>query len=589
VSASVSVARFEISHANAFVTGVWQPMKISYMQFDSDKYVYAAPRHWITGPALLARMYVNYGLFSICIEVPMALLDDLLASGYFPKELPPAFSTDSYANAVVSNLPSLPTSFRQSNWVRPVNFTIAKTLGLRRRLTIANPIRYFSLSELIATQWSQIQPHLTSSSLSRSSPVSDPSGARALVPATRLQDLISIRAQNRAHGKYTLVADISEFYPSIYTHTIPWAFHGKAVAKANIGNSGFLGNELDRLTRVGQEGQTVGIPIGPDTSLVLAELILAAVDTAFAARLPSHNGFRWMDEFEMSFTDFSSAEGALAELQHVLADFELRLNPRKTRIDDSPFGFEPRWIREIRSFQFSPSPKKFGNELARYFDLVFAHAKEVPQDYVVRYALSRFRPTTIDASNWPLYQQLISHATIHEMPVVDQYITNLLVGEQRGLGVDMALAGETLNYVIEQTALLEHHHETSWALWGLISLGASLSPKAAGRIEKSENPIVAMLALDALDQGLVPTAFPSALWSSHMTTAELYGEQWLLAYEANQKGWLASVGAADHVNADPNFAFLKGAGVEFYTRVVRPVPPPLSIVGASFALAARSG
>jgi len=54
-----------------------------------------------------------------------------------------------------------------------------------------------------------------------------------------------------------IVADISEFYPSIYTHTIPWAFHGKAFANANIGNSALIENELDRLTRVGQEGQTV--------------------------------------------------------------------------------------------------------------------------------------------------------------------------------------------------------------------------------------------------------------------------------------------------------------------------------------------
>lgn len=518
----------------------------------------------------------------------MALFDDLLAKGYFPKELPPAFSTAGYANVVVSNLKSLPHSFRQFLWVRPAGFTLAKTSGLRRRLTIANPICFFALAEHVATQWTSIQLHLAGSPLSLSSPVADPKGRRALVPATQVQDLISSRAQNRSRGKYTLVADISEFYPSLYTHTIPWALHGKSFAKANLGNLTLLGNQLDRLTRIGQEGQTVGIPIGPDTSLVIAELVLASADISFAAGIAGRNGFRWMDEFEMSFTDFSSAESALAELQHVLAEFELRLNPRKTRIDQGPFGFEPRWIREIRSFQFSPSPRKFGNELARYFDLVFTHAKENPQEHVVRYALARLRPTTLDASNWPLYQQLISHATIHELTVVDQYISNLLVGEQRGLTVDVALAGNTLNYAIEQTTLLEHHHETSWALWGLISLGIALSTKAAGRVEKSENPVVAILALDAQRQGLVPTALSSAPWASHMTTADLYGEQWLLAYEANVKGWLTSIGVTDHVNSDPSFAFLKKAGVEFYTPVTRPVLPPVSIIGSSLVLTAQS-
>jgi len=290
----------------------------------------------------------------------------------------------------------------------------------------------------------------------------------------------------------------------------------------------------------------------------------------------------------MSFSDFNSAESALAELQHILSDFELRLNPRKTRIDDAPFGFEPRWLREIRSFQFSPSPKKFGNELARYFDLVFAHAKENPHDHVVRYALARLRPTAMDPSNWPLYQQFISHATVHQLTVVDQYISNLLVGQQGGFAVDIDLAGNTLNYVIEQTALLEQHHEAAWGLWGLLSLQIPASTTAAERLEKSDNSAIAILALDAAHQGLMPTALSSASWPSHMTTLDLYGEQWLLAYEANVKGWLPSIGSSDHVDSDPGFDFLKSAGVEFYTTVTPPVSPPTSIIGSSVPFGVRS-
>jgi hypothetical protein len=58
-----------------------------------------------------------------------------------------------------------------------------------------------------------------------------------------------------------------------------------------------------------------------------------------------------------------------------------------------------------------------------------------------------------------------------------------------------------------------------------------------------------------------------------MTKDGLYDEQWLLAYEANVKGWLPSVGGGDHVNADPGFSFLKNAGVEFYIRTVNPFVP----------------
>jgi hypothetical protein len=36
-----------------------------------------------------------------------------------------------------------------------------------------------------------------------------------------------------AGARYALVTDISSYFPTVYTHTIPWALHTKPVAKAN--------------------------------------------------------------------------------------------------------------------------------------------------------------------------------------------------------------------------------------------------------------------------------------------------------------------------------------------------------------------
>ena len=55
-----------------------------------------------------------------------------------------------------------------------------------------------------------------------------------------------------------------------------------------------------------------------------------------------------------------------------------------------------------------------------------------------------------------------------------------------------------------------------------------------------------------------------------MSADALYDEHWLLAYEANVKGWLPSVSETDHVAADPNFGFLKSRKVFFMIRVVPP-------------------
>jgi hypothetical protein len=514
-----------------------------------------------------------------------ALFDELLAAGYLPRELPPSFSSVAYASRLTASSTTPANRFRRPKWARAGVFTFAKPLGLRRRLAIVNPIHYYNQSLFLSSEWGALQGHINSSPLSLSKPVPDSTGLRALVPQTRQPDLIHNRAQSRSMGKYTVLADVSEFYPSIYTHSIPWALHGKAFAKANLKNRGLRGNRFDRLLRDAQEGQTVGIPIGPDISLVAAEVVLTAVDVLLQAEFGTGTFFRWMDEFEMSFPDHKSAEGGLAVLQHILADFELRLNPRKTRIAGAPFGYEDVWVHELRNFEFGASPTRQARDLVRFFDLIFEHAAKNRGDHVVRYALARLRPTKLDPSNWNLYQQLMSHAAIHELTVMDQYVTNLLVGEQKGFTVDTALAEGVLNFGIEQSALLEQHHETAWALWGVLALGANVTAAAGACLQKVENSIVALLALDALSQGLLPATFSTVTWAGRMTPLDLYDEQWLLSYEANVKGWLPTVGGGDHVAADPNFSQLKTLGVEFYVPVVRPVAPPASIVGLAVPLA----
>lgn len=112
------------------------------------------------------------------------------------------------------------------------------------------------------------------------------SSGRALVARYRYSELPRLRALRWRAGRYLLQSDINQFYPTIYTHSVPWALHTKALSKAAL-KSGkkkssvvLLGDQLDTLLQRLNDGQTHGIPIGPDTSLVVAEILLAAADQA---------------------------------------------------------------------------------------------------------------------------------------------------------------------------------------------------------------------------------------------------------------------------------------------------------------------
>jgi hypothetical protein len=54
------------------------------------------------------------------------------------------------------------------------------------------------------------------------------------------------------------------------------------------------------------DGQTHGIPIGPDTSLVVAEILLSSVDQSMLNAHPDLiSGFRYVDDYELSFSKLS--------------------------------------------------------------------------------------------------------------------------------------------------------------------------------------------------------------------------------------------------------------------------------------------
>jgi hypothetical protein len=373
-----------------------------------------------------------------------------------------------------------------------------------------------------------------------------------------------MRAINRSSSRYAVTADLSEFYNSIYTHSIPWALHTKVAAKANRSNRALIGNRLDELVRAAQDSQTIGIPIGPDTSLVVAETLLSAVDVELLKRLSTLRGIRYIDDFEFCFADHSSAETALANLQEILLQYELRLNPRKTKVDQSPIRFEPEWVYVLRDFQLSSAPKAQGKDLLKYFDAISEFHRALPQDHVVKYALARLRAFSVDAANWEVYQALLASAVAIEPGAIQPYLDVLFNCQSAGYTIDGTLTENTLNRVIATGAPLGHHHEVTWSLWAIVNLGLTLGDEAALAVSKVENAPVALLALDAEQIGLVPSGLDKATWQARMSTSELYEDQWLLAYEANIKGWLASVGGGDHVSSDTCFGFLKSLGVEFY-------------------------
>jgi hypothetical protein len=285
-------------------------------------------------------------------------LEILLGKGYFPQELPPPFNTDALATFIARySGKAVPFSINKAiRTSKPETYNLARTGTLRRELSILNPIHFTFLADCIAQSWQELANVCCKSRLSLTTPtLNDP--VRAIGRKCPLDVLPSRRAELRSRGRFLLKADVVRFYPTIYTHSIPWALHGKSEAKANRSKD-LLGNRIDELLRNCQDGQTNGIPIGPDTSLALAEILLTQVDQKLSRR--KLRGLRYIDDYELVFDSESDALAALSRMEESLLEFELHLNPSKTRVFSLPQSLEDSWVAELKNMDLERGLRKFG-------------------------------------------------------------------------------------------------------------------------------------------------------------------------------------------------------------------------------------
>jgi hypothetical protein len=231
----------------------------------------------------------------------------LLQAGYFPEELPPPFVSRDLAHLRAVLGKSWPAQALSQFKSEPEVFSTPKFGRARRRLAIVNPISHYKISSLIAGGWTEIRDQLARSTVSEFKPVYDMAGERAFfgLDFERIEQRTnSILAQYH----YSLKTDIARFYPTIYTHSIAWALYGKAYCKANLHKSAFeksLGNQLDVAIRKCQDNQSLGIPIGPDTSRVLGEIIGVGIEKLLDKLVDSFpsRGLRYVDDIIIGYSE----------------------------------------------------------------------------------------------------------------------------------------------------------------------------------------------------------------------------------------------------------------------------------------------
>lgn len=502
-------------------------------------------------------------------------LSTLLAKGYFPKELPPPFSTASFAHKIAA-VEALWAAYEagltkeEKKKYPPVSryarFDMARKGHSRRMLAVPNPVNQFLLTKVIAERQGEFETLFASSRISLTPATITSDGTRA-VPLEKLSVLSEKRIQAYATARAILQTDVLSFYHAIYTHSIPWALHSKRIAKKNRSTTDptVFGNLIDALMRSCQDGQTIGIPVGPDTSRIISEIILCAVEEQVGqsnfAKLSA--GYRYMDDFFLCFSSHVDAEAFLASLREAILGFDLQLNASKTRIIDALEFNEERWPGDITQLRIRSGAKSQRRDLMRFFTESIRLSKSWPDESIASFSIRKSSRVLVERANWDIYEPFLLRTARENSNCLDSVVKILCTYAAAGypIGSRVKAFAEAM---IEEHAPYNHHYEVAWTLWLCRSLSIKLGERATQLAARVENSVCGCLFLMMRSRSLLTGRGSISEWTGTVTSEDLQGEHWMLIYEAGtRKSWKIP-GAETAVAADPHFSVLRDQNVSFF-------------------------
>lgn len=283
------------------------------------------------------------------------LYDGLVGYGLFAEKIPDFLTSVDFL-AFTKTL-AFPINERPKDYIR---YSSMRNINIPRPMAIPEPFAYANQSKSLCDNWLSLQNHFRDKTVNDSFKISR-------IHLRKLKDRSELFEMNYKNfskdgdpeqdivikSKYVALADISNCFPSIYSHSISWALVGKAYAKQKSKptdkNEWF--NQIDFNTRNLKYGETNGVLIGPHSSNLISEIILVSVDNEL-----TNQGFKYIrniDDYNCYVDTYEEAERFFLCLSEELKKYELALNSKKSKIIPLPQASVKNWVTKLNHFNFT--------------------------------------------------------------------------------------------------------------------------------------------------------------------------------------------------------------------------------------------
>ena len=235
---------------------------------------------------------------------------------------------------------------------------------------------------------------------------------------------------------YVIHTDIADCYPGIYTHTIAWALHTKAVAKCHKRDGKLTGNIIDNEIMNMQRGQTNGIPQGSVLMDFVAEILLGYADSELAPEIEGkgihdYQILRYRDDYRIFVNNTRDGDRILKILTDLLTELGLQLNPAKTNLINEVIQSS---IKEEKLNW--TNRKQFDENLQKNLLIIHDHSQNFPDAGSLESALREFHKR--------IYK--LQKLTVSAIPLI-AIVTDILYGSPRTCRISGAILSKLIDFL----------------------------------------------------------------------------------------------------------------------------------------------
>ncbi len=351
---------------------------------------------------------------------PEAVRVGLLDHGLFGEKVPPCFTSVGLSGVAMEELAGLLDETDEQKLRKSIDnaghdyvrYEALRDINIPRHLGIPHPECYAVQALAIAKQWKEIAEH---------SNKPNPAISRVHVRHVGNGSIFEMNYKGverfrleedelrwMAGAQYLVEADIAACFPSIYTHCIPRALHGKPESKKTSSLTALIGNLLDKCTQNTRDRQTNGLLIGPHASNIVSEIMLTRIDVELQSK-----GYakivRHVDDYRFYASTVEEAEAFVRDLGLSLRTYEMALNERKTQILELPRPSDENWRLVLNRFIFPTGQDIRFSVIRSFLDLALecAHSvgKSTPLNYAIKTLAGHDEPRKLNGRAKRMYAQ----------------------------------------------------------------------------------------------------------------------------------------------------------------------------------------